>query len=290
MAIRQAGSHRPVSACSYGACGRAMAKTYTKRTRLRSEDFKIPKMISDEEFILLCKNSKIDPSPNTKKRLDELVEAFADLMCNERPQSRASDRKRLKDARSDIKNATAVISKLGPPGRNALTSISHFIAPMLAAHWMNERFPDDDYAPQKSWVPHAGLRPPTHQPSRARMYFIEEESLNARVEFVYRRPAQTVGAALNDLEKGLVAALRALDLQPGARGGQKPLAFRHDLIINLAEIWDDMGKQVSPTENSEFITFCTVVAGLIGWPEEGMGAAIPKATKDWRNLTQKQRR
>ena len=269
-----------------------MSKRYTKPARLRAEDFNIPKMISDEDFDLLCKNSHIDPSLNTKRRLDDLVTAFIDLMSNERPRSFASDRKRLSDARSYIKKATAVISKLGPLGGTALTSISPFIAPMLAAHWMNERFPGDDYAPQKSWVPpeDARLRPPTHQPSRARMYFIEEESLNARVEFVYRRPAQSVSAALDEIERGFVATLRALDLQPGARGGQKPLAYRHYLIINLAEIWHDMGKQVSPTENSEFITFCTGVAGLIGWPEEGMGAAIPKATKDWRNLPQKQRR
>jgi len=269
-----------------------MSKICTKRARLRAEDFKIPKMISDEDFNLLCKNSNIDPSLNTKRRLDGLVKAFIDLMCNERPRSFASDRKRLSDARSYIKKATAVISKLGPPGGTALTSISPFIAPMLAAHWMNERFSADAYAPQKSWVPSedAGLRPPMRPPHGARMYFVEEESLQARLEFVYRRPAQTVGAALNDLEKGLVAALRALDLLPGARGGQKPLVYRHDLIVNLAEIWDDMGKQVSSTENSEFISFCTGVAVLIGWPEEGMGAAIPKAIKDWRNLCQKQRR
>jgi hypothetical protein len=127
-------------------------------------------------------------------------------------------------------------------------------------------------------------------PYRARRYFIEEESLNARVEFVYRRPAQCLSAALDEIESGFVAALRALELRPGARGGQKPLAYRHDLIINLAEIWHDIGKQVSSTENSEFITFCTGFGGSIGWPEEGMGAAIPKAIKDWRNLTQKQRR
>jgi hypothetical protein len=118
-------------------------------------------------------------------------------------------------------------------------------------------------------------------------FFIEEHSLESRFEFVSRRAMKATTAALMTIELGLEKTLRSLDLQPRSMGGQKPLIYRHSLLINLAEMWDQVGKKVSI--GTEFAAFCESVAGSIGWPTDGINSAIPDAIRDWRNLTQKAR-
>jgi hypothetical protein len=60
---------------------------------------------------------------------------------------------------------------------------------------------------------------------------------------------------------------------------------RHYLIINLAEIWNWLGKAPSAGPKSSFVDFCAVIAVSIGWPSEGIESAAPNALKDWLNLT-----
>ena len=124
---------------------------------------------------------------------------------------------------------------------------------MLSAQWLNEMFPDDVYVPQRSRLPsESGPRAPL----RGRQYFIEEETFGARFGFVQKRPAETTIALLKEIKKGWRLSTRSLDLQPGSKGGRKPLTYRHDLIINLAEIWKMCGGKVSTTASSPFAAFC----------------------------------
>jgi hypothetical protein len=83
------------------------------------------------------------------------------------------------------------------------------------------------------------------------------------------------------IESGVAEALRAIKLQRGARGGRKPLIFRHYLIVNLAKIWTGLERPASAGPKSDFVTFCVTVANLIGWPIEGLDSAIPDALKDF---------
>jgi hypothetical protein len=260
-----------------------------ERNVLRNTDFPVPKQITDSVFDELCRTHRISSAhlSDTKRRLDELVGTFGEWMTGDQRQpSRTSDRKRLKDALLYTKNAAARIERLGPSGRHAIRTISDLVAPMLAAQWLNEKFSDDDYTPQRSRLPSANGRTPLRGP----VYFIEEKSLGPRFEFVQRRAIKTTVAVLKEIKKGLETALRLLDRQPGSKGGRKPLTYRHYLVISLAEIWTTLGRQVSTSATSDFTAFCEGVAASIGWPTEGMSAAIPDAVKHWRNLTRKQRR
>jgi hypothetical protein len=258
---------------------------------LRSANFRSPKKITDSDFDEICGTSKILSSHrlDMKKRLDALVEAFGESMRETRRQpARKPDRKRLERALSYVEKAAAQTDKLGPSGRLAMRTISDSVAPMLSAQWLNEKFSDDDFAPQRSQLPSTtGLRSPYHTPLRSQEYFIEEKSLEARFEFVQQRPVRTTSAVLREIKKGLATALRSLDLQPRSRGGREPLTYRHYLIMNLAEIWISFGRKVSTSAKSEFTTFCETVAEPMGWPTDGMSAAIPVAVRDWRNRAQK---
>lgn len=261
---------------------------------LRNADFPAPRKINESDFKHLCKISEIQPSDHkiTKKWLDELVTDFDVWMKGERLQlDRASDRDRLKTALSNTEKAAKRIRNLGPSGRRATRVISASVAPMLAARWLNEKFPDDDLTPQRSKLPSAqGSRTSTRTPQRAPEYFIEEKSLEARMHFVRQRSVETTIAALNEIIGGLERSIRSLALQPGSRGGRKPTMFRHFLIINLAEIWSRLGRTVVVTPTSEFADFCEVVADSIGWPTDGMDSAIPDAVRHWRNLPRKTHR
>jgi hypothetical protein len=224
-----------------------------------------------------------------KDRLDEIVKEFAAWMSNERRQTdRSSDRECLVEARSHITEAVARIKKLGPSGRRALKSASRSLAPMLAAQWINEKFPDDDFAPQRSAPPSGrGGREPIHFNLRAATYFIEECSLEARREFVGNRAVKVACAALMTIGEGLSDSLSEIEHQPGARGGQKPLTYRRYLIVNLAQLWVELGKTASTGPKSHFAAFCEAVAVSIGWPDHGIGSAIPDALEHWRHLPRK---
>ena len=88
----------------------------------------------------------------------------------------------------------------------------------------------------------------------------------------YRRRAQAHRDRIRD-------ALRVLDLRPGSRGGRKPLRYRHFLIMNLAEMWSELGKGISTGPGSDFAAFCEVIAEYIGWPSDGMSAAIQRPSR-----------
>jgi hypothetical protein len=261
---------------------------------LRSADFRVPIKITDLDFDEICGTFKIPSSHRSevKERLDALVRDFGEKMTGEtRQPARKSDRKRLENALSYVKKAAAQADKLGQSGRLAMRTISGSVAPMLSAKWLNEQFFDDDFVPQKSPLPSSsGTRPPEHRPARTEEYFIEENSLEARFEFVQQRPEKTTRTVLKEIEKALARALRSFDLQPQSSGGREPLTYRKYLVMNLAEIWTFSRGKVSGSAGSDFTHFCGVVAESIGWPTDGMESAVPKAIKDWRNLDQKRRR
>ena len=146
---------------------------------------------------------------------------------------------------------------------------------MLSTQWMNESSPGDDYAPRRSRPLVAG-----RTPRQGRRIFIEENSLEARRLFVRLRPQKTTSAALKKIERGLTEAIQASDLQPGSRGGRKPLEYRHFLIVNLAEIWATaLGRRVSGAPGSDFVGFCESVAVSLGWPSDGFSSAVPGAVR-----------
>jgi hypothetical protein len=264
-----------------------------KQKVLRVDELQVPKKLENDDFDLISQNCNI-PQParsDLKECLASLVQEFDRWMKEDRLKPhRSSDRDHLNDALSRIGEIINDISNVGPLGRLAMEDVSAAVAPMLSARWMNAKFPDDDYAPRKSPVPLAasGERTASRTQLRGPEYFIEEYSLEARMQFVSRRSVKVTAAALETIKKGLEAAIRSIDRQPGSRGGRKRIIYRHFLLINLAQVWSDLGKQVA-SGDSDFTTFCESVAEAIGWPTEGIKSAIPKAVADLRNRRGKTR-
>jgi hypothetical protein len=270
-------------------------KTPKKRKVIRADELAIPKIITNQVFDEICGIFHISYAQRdgVKARLDAIVIEFADWMTRERQEPvRSSDLELLREVFEHVNAATAILdacvkpparSRLGPSGRLAFKTIEEILAPMLAAKWLSDEFSDDDYAPRRTPFPSEG-RQSTHPPQRGSEYFIEEISLQARREFVSRRPVETGVAALKTIESGLDRVITMLKQQPGSRGGRKPIKYRHFLIINLAELWADLGKEVSTGPKSDFAAFCENVVTSIGWPDHGVVAAIPDARDAWLHL------
>lgn len=268
-----------------------MSRKINKSTVVRADEFKNPKMISKKAFDKLCKDFQFTPSKQleAKMMVDQIVIEFADWMRDARGKpDRNQDLDWVRKAASDIKKATAGLSKLGPSGRSALKVISHFIGPMLTATWISDNFPGDGYAPERSPLERSPNSIRT--PLRGEKGFVEERTLGSRVQFVSHRAVESTVTALEAIEGGLNETLRTLKLQPGSRGGRKPLIYRHYLIMNLAETWTNLERQVSTKPSSDFAHFCYSVVEEIGWPTAGIVSAIPDALADWRHLPRKIRR
>src|SRR5262245_50972884 len=201
---------------------------------------------------------------------------------------RTSDREQVKEILSHIKAAAAQTYKLGPAGHLAFKAISPFVAAMLASQWMNESFPYDDNTPQRLPVPEGSfvLRPPLRISPRAPTYFIEELSRETRFKFVFQKPVKTMGEASSSLSE----VLRAFELQPRSRGGQEPLLYRHYALVNLIEMWVEIGGEPSSGPNSACTLFCESVVDAMGWPTEGLSSAMPDAIKHWHHLSGKSKR
>jgi len=269
----------------------AAAKRHGQQGRvLRDADFECPKRISEDDFASLCEMYKIPSSVSAdwRKRLDRLVNVFVGEMSNDkRKRGRGLDRVGLEKTLSCIKNAKAEMEKLGYSGQKALTSISPFVGPMLAARWLSESVRGGDQVLHGAGVGRSrrderGIRSRTGAGSN---FFGEDETLDARRELVGWRPAETLIAALKRIECGLVVALREIDVQPRAKGGRTPLEDRHMFIVNLCEIWNGFGKALSTGPNSDFVSFCESVFEAVGWPTGGVDSAIPGAIRDWKRRT-----
>jgi len=251
--------------------------------RLSNKDFPVPKKIEDDDWQMICKTAGIlkGDQQRLKAQINNLVDALARWIRNDRKlPDRTSDREQVKEILSHIEAAAAQTAKLGPAGHLAFKAISPFVASMLAAQWMSECFPYDD-TPRRSCLEESiGLRPGP----RSISYFIEEQSHEARFEFVRQQPVKTMNAALQQIGKGLGEVLHEFDWQPRAKGGQEPLVYRHYALINLIEMWHGMGKEPSSGPKSVCTAFCESVVAALGWPTQGLSSAMPDALDHWRHL------
>jgi hypothetical protein len=264
--------------------------TSTKPARigkpLRPEDFGPLRNISESDFVDICDGFGIADKKRetTKTRLEQIVREMSNWIRNDtRMLSRDFDRDRLQKMQRKITGALYELKRLGLQGKQALKSISGSFGPMLSAQWINMRFPGDDWAPRKAPIedairrdrPQKLMRPDERSPK----YFIEELSAPSRHQFVRNRAPQTLEALLREMEHGVTAALRALNADPAARGGRPRLRYRHYFIMNLADLWDSLGKDVSGGPGSDFAAFCEAIVEAVGWPKGGLDAALPAAIK-----------
>jgi hypothetical protein len=244
---------------------------------LQPADFPAPKRLSREKFSEICAGFEISDRHATelKDYLDELVSYLHDWMSQEKAANRRADRDRIIKIRNRITAAQYELNGLGIDGRLAVRSTADRLADILSGDWLRYHFPGDAPSRTTPRVPPPRAHRTMREPSLDEKY--------SNYEFIRHRARETLLALLRDLESVLASALTSLDSDPRARGGRQPLAYRQNVILNLASIWHGIGQKVVGTHNSDFVVFCNYIFEVWGWPTDGLGRAIPNAIKDFRS-------
>jgi hypothetical protein len=112
---------------------------------------------------------------------------------------------------------------------------------------------------------------------------VEDLSLNDRIYFATNRGGDVLVAILEELAQALDDSRRRIVELPD---GRKPLESRNYLMAALAQLWHQIGKKPTPGKRSNFGLFCEDVFAAIGWPVDGVNAALADAIETWRQLYQ----
>jgi hypothetical protein len=257
-----------------------MAEPWTekqKKTRLKAANFPPPKQLSQKQVSDICATFGISDqhAVQLKEFLDELIDQIDGWMSQEETANRQRDGKHIENMRKQIDAARGELRRLEIDGRLALRSAAARLADVLSGDWLRYHFPGK--APSKPTL--GGVRPPTREPVRGRT-----DVTYSNYQFVRSQAPETLQALLRDLDAVLASALMSLASDPRARGGQQPLTYRHNVLVHLCEIWHRIGENVVVTPKSNFADFCNFTVEFMGWPTDGLAAAIPRAIKNWRNL------
>jgi len=251
--------------------------TKQKKRRLKAADFPPPKQLSHDQVLEICKTLRISDrhAAQIKDFLDDLVDHIDDWMSREGAANRQRDRKHIENMRKQINATQSELRCLEIDGRLALRSAAARLADVLSGDRLRYHFPGK--APSKPTL--GGVRRPTREPVRGRT-----DVTYSNYQFIRSQAPETLQALLRDLDGVLASSLTSLASDPRARGGQQPLTYRHNVLVNLCEIWTRIGEEVVTTANSGFVSFCHFVVEAMGWRTDGLDAAIAPAVKDWRNL------
>ena len=96
-----------------------------------------------------------------------------------------------------------------------------------------------------------------------------------------QRGGEALSALLGDITAALGDGLSTIVQLPD---GRKPLKNREFMLAALAEGWRRLGRKPTSGIRSKFGEFCEAVFDAIGWPTEGVNAALADAKNRWKKL------
>jgi hypothetical protein len=253
---------------------------------VRAADFHPPRSISDADFETICMTFGIvgDQRQIAHEFLDECVTAFAETIADQRAlPSRQADRLSIERAERGIRSAIRLLNQAkGPAAQSGLRTGVGRLGSLVSASWMRRRFPNDGHTPRVYYWPHDDNSGRTPARVPARPVDVDDLSLDERIFFAKRRGRDLTVAILAEIVEELEDAHRHIVQLPN---GRKPLEYRNYLMAALAELWRRLGKRPTSGMRSKFGAFCEAIFEALGWPTEGVNAALPGAISTWRSDT-----
>jgi len=217
----------------------------------------------------------------TRDFLDDAVARFSEVMARERTlPTRQDDRRAIESAIKDIHRAKYRLHRhTGPAGRAGLRVVGRQMAPALSVTWMRQQFPTDRAAPDVIYWPpnNRGGREPARIPDRP--IDMDVLTLGQRIGLMERRGGEAIAALLDDIADALESGRRRIAQLPD---GRMPLEHRAYFLAALAELWHRLDRRPTTGRRSHYGAFCEAVCQAIGWPTEGVNAALHDAIKLWR--------
>ena len=213
--------------------------------------------------------------------LVECVTAFAETIANQRAlPSRQADRLSIERAEREIRSAIRLLNQAkGLAAQSGLRTGVGRLGSLVSASWMRQRFPNDGHTPECTTGPMTTTRAGRQHEVPLRPVDVDDLSLNERIFFAKRRGRDLTVAILAEIVEELEDAHRHIVQLPN---GRKPLEYRNYLMAALAELWRRLGKTADSGMRSKFGAFCEAIFEALGWPTEGVNAALPDAITTWR--------
>ena len=177
--------------------------------------------------------------------------------------------RRYKALKATQQARAALPSRPGDTAEVSLQVAGALLGEVVTGGWLGEKFPGFGNLLRAS----RGDRdsPEWSKPT------IEEPSASVRGQFIGSEAVPVLSALLGEVELVLKVAGGMLPLLPRGKGGRRPLTQRAYMIANLATCWQSLGRTPTSGPNSWFTAFCEAVFEAIGWPTEGVEAAVPDA-------------
>jgi hypothetical protein len=254
---------------------------------VRLVDLKPPRRIDNDTFDAICRTCEVPDTGRAALRdlLQDAVAGFAShITSQQRLPTRTAYRLAIERAIENLRYAERGLRKLGPIGRRGLNTGGRHIASAISALWMRRRFPGERAIPDTIYWPEgdSGFRATARVPSRPTD--LEELFLDQRIRFMEWRGADAIPELLGDFIASLTHARNAIVQLPG---GRKPLDIRRFMLAALAESWHRLGRRPTTGINSKFGAYREAVFDAIGWPTEGVNAALMEAIVLWRERYRK---
>jgi hypothetical protein len=255
------------------------------RSVVRATALPPPRKIDDADFENLCRTFGIAEAQRQEARefLDDCAAAFAEAIRRQRAlPARKEDRLNIQRAVREIQSAARLLNQAkGPAAQSGLRVVGRRIGRLVSAPWLRRRFPDDRMAPRAYYWPHEDQfgRPPAGEP--AHPVDVEDLSVDDRIYFATRRGRDLITVILAEIAQALDEARRHIVELPH---GRMPLQYRNYLMAALAQLWRHLGRRPTSGTKSQFGAFCESAFDALGWPTEGVNAALPDAIATWRQL------
>jgi hypothetical protein len=217
-----------------------LVKTYMV---IRADALPPPKTITSASFDEICRNHRVPIAMQgeLRKRFDQLTSSYSTSMKNNKLVDRKRDRDNFAKVLKAIKKARKILAPTGPSGKRALSAVASRLAPMITVGSLRERFPGDGLLPEPQPLASNGADMMGRFPIRSEIRplpgddvgDVEQRTLDARREFVSKRPLKTISHVLETLEYGLRASIERIENQRGSSGGRKPNIYRHYVLRSL---------------------------------------------------------
>ncbi len=252
-----------------------------KKRILRREDMKPPTLGNLEVLRLqLVEILKFSPHEAiaVTQFLNDIVPPLARAInAHSSAPSPSKDRATVRSAIKSLNRANWYLARCGLHAQMMVEPSLGPLGEMFSVGWLRENMAAGHYLQAKgssrSEYARTGRRAAARTSPRGGSFVdIEQDSQEDRYYFLKQYGLPVLTTVLAKLEKELKSGLRG-----SAQRGRKENTYRKYFVRQLVALWKYQLRRPSPqTIGSDLAEFCHQVFEFIGWPMEGLDAAVQK--------------
>jgi hypothetical protein len=230
-----------------------------------------PKRVSDRWFKDISKIQKFSPVERqlARRRLDDIVDQFsADIEAASRCRNKTEQLREIKKIAHRFAKAADALQRLDRATHGAFSrAVAAGLAPLVSVSGLARldsavrTRASGRELDSRSWSSGDG----------------EAWSAGIRHEFLRQHGHAAVIQFSTAVAKGVARLADREKHTTRAKGGQPAHEWRRIVLVNLAALYEDMGREPTAAPNGPFAAFAEHVVEAIGWSNVGVVADLPRA-------------